>query len=104
MEKLLTMLRDYQELFLLSGMILLVVVGIAVLVMIHMQRKTNRMIRGIQKKVQSYLDVVLEEAQEEPDGADPVCGQELQMRESIEKKKRQQEEAVFNAVLKEIFP
>lgn len=104
MEKLLTVLRDYQELFWLSGMILLVVAVIAVLVMIHMQRKTNRMIRGIQKKVQSYLDVVLEEAQEEPDGGDPVCRQELQMRESIEKKKRQQEEAVFNAVLKEIFP
>lgn len=104
MEKLLTVLQDYQEVIVLAGMILLLVAMIAMLMIIHMQRRTNRMICAIQKKVQAYLDVVMEEAQEETADADPVCRQERQMRESIEKKKRQQEEAVFNAVLEEIFP
>lgn len=104
MEKLMTLLQEYQEMIMLAGLVLLTVTVIVMLAVLHMQRRTNRMIRGIQKKVQAYLDVVMEDAQEETGDAEPVSGQELQMRESIEKKKRQQEEAVFNAVLKEIFP
>lgn len=104
MEKLMTLLQEYQEMIMLAGLVLLTVTVIVMLAVLHMQRRTNRMIRGIQKKVQAYLDVVMEDAQEETADAEPVSGQELQMRESIEKKKRQQEEAVFNAVLKEIFP
>ncbi len=62
------------------------------------------MILGIQKKVQSYLEVVMEDAREEIQEPDPVSRQEQQMRESLEKKQQQQEEAIFDAVLKEIFP
>lgn len=103
-EGLLTVLERYQGIMLLAGLVLLVILAIAVLVMMHIQRKTNRMILGIQKKVQSYLEVVMEDAREEASEADPVSRQEQQMRESLEKKQQQQEEAIFEAVLKEIFP
>lgn len=104
MEEFLTVLETYQSLVLLAGTILLMILMIAVFVMMHIQRKTNRMIHGIQKKVQSYLEVVMEDAREEGQETDPVSKQEQQMRESLEKKQQQQEEAIFDAVLKEIFP
>lgn len=104
MEGLLTVLETYQSFLLLAGTILLMILMISVFVMMHMQKKTNRMIQGIQKKVQSYLEVVMEDAREEEQETDPVSRQEQQMRESLEKKQQQQEEAIFDAVLKEIFP
>ncbi|MCI6784170.1 MAG: hypothetical protein MR594_11220 [Lachnospiraceae bacterium] len=64
--------------------------------------RTGRRLQMIQEKVEDYLNVILTEdsGKEEP----LVSRQEEQMRDSIEKKRKQQEEAVFNAVLKEIFP
>ena len=60
------------------------------------------LLQMIQGKVEDYLNVILTEdsGKEEP----LVSRQEELMRDSIEKKRKQQEEAVFNAVLKEIFP
>ncbi|MDE7063280.1 MAG: hypothetical protein K2O73_08570 [Lachnospiraceae bacterium] len=104
MEGLLTVLEAYQGILLLAGTVLLMILVISVFIMMHVQRKTNRMILGIQKKVQSYLEVVMEDAREEIQEPDPVSRQEQQMRESLEKKQQQQEEAIFDAVLKEIFP
>ena len=64
--------------------------------------RTDRRLQMIQGKVEDYLNVILTEdsGKEEP----LVSRQEELMRDSIEKKRKQQEEAVFNAVLKEIFP
>ena len=73
----------------------------------HVYRVSHRMglvpkTADTPRKVEDYLNAILTEdsGKEEP----LVSRQEEQMRDSIEKKRKQQEEAVFNAVLKEIFP
>ena len=85
----------------LAAMIILLM--IMVCVGIHMVKRTNRMIREIKCGVEKYLKVILEDVQEE-EVPDMMPLQETQMRQSIEHKRKQQEEAVFNAVLQEIFP
>lgn len=87
--------------------ILLLVQMIMMVVMIKMVKKLQRYMESITGKVQSYLNIVL--AEDEEDNADKqpenmVSVQEQQMRETLDKKKKQQEEAVFNAILQEIFP
>ena len=76
---------EYANYIILAGMLLQMIIILQVL-----------------GKVEDYLNVILTEdsGKEEP----LVSRQEEQMRDSIEKKRKQQEEAVFNAVLKEIFP
>lgn len=61
------------------------------------------MIAKIKGGVEQYLKVIMEESEEEVMD-EVMSGQESQMRQSIEHKRKQQEEAVFNAVLQEIFP
>lgn len=66
-------------------------------------RRTNRTILEIRSKVAGYLEVILQEPEEEEEWHKTPKQEEL-MRASIENRKKQQQEAVFNAVLKEIFP
>ena len=82
---------------------LIILLMIMTCIAIHMIRKTSRMIAKIKGGVEQYLKVIMEESQEEVMD-EVMSGQESQMRQSIEQKRKQQEEAVFNAVLQEIFP
>lgn len=85
-------------------LVLLCMLMIMMLCMVHQIRKTNRSITEIREKVAGYLKTVLTEAMEDAGEEEKLCKQEELMRASIENKKKQQQEAVFNAVLKEIFP
>lgn len=85
-------------------LVLLCMLMIMMLCMVHQIRKTNRSITEIKNKVAGYLKTVLAEAMEDTGEEEKLCKQEELMRASIENKKKQQQEAVFNAVLKEIFP
>ena len=90
---------EYANYIILAGMLLQMIIILQILVKVN---RTGRRLQVIQDKVEDYLNVILTEdgTKEEP----LVSRQEEQMRDSIEKKRNQQEEAVFNAVLKEIFP
>lgn len=90
---------EYANYIILAGMLLQMIIILQVLVKVN---RTDRRLQMIQGKVEDYLNVILTEdsGKEEP----LVSRQEELMRDSIEKKRKQQEEAVFNAVLKEIFP
>ncbi|HCJ75280.1 MAG TPA: hypothetical protein DHV88_02415 [Roseburia sp.] len=90
---------EYANYIILAGMLLQMIIILQILVKVN---RTGRRLQVIQDKVEDYLNVILTEdgTKEEP----LVSRQEEQMRDSIEKKRKQQEEAVFNAVLKEIFP
>ena len=90
---------EYANYRILAGMLLQMIIILQVLVKVN---RTDRRLQMIQGKVEDYLNVILTEdsGKEEP----LVSRQEELMRDSIEKKRKQQEEAVFNAVLKEIFP
>lgn len=90
---------EYANYIILAGMLLQMIIILQVLVKVN---RTDRRLQMIQGKVEDYLNAILTEdsGKEEP----LVSRQEEQMRDSIEKKRKQQEEAVFNAVLKEIFP
>ena len=89
---------EYANYIILAGMLLQMIIILQVLVKVN---RTDRRLQMIQGKVEDYLNVILTEdsGKEEP----LVSRQEELMRDSIEKKRKQQEEAVFNAVLKEIF-
>lgn len=80
---------------LLTGMLLHVAYSV---------RKANRSILEIRNKVAGYLEVILEDTEEEAKKTHRIPKQEELMRASIENRKKQQQEAVFEAVLKEIFP
>lgn len=67
-------------------------------------RKTNRSILEIRNKVAGYLEVILEDTEAESEEGYRIPKQEELMRASIENHKKQQREAVFEAVLEEIFP
>ena len=90
---------EYANYIILAGMLIQMIIILQILVKVN---RTGRRLQVIQDKVEDYLNVILTEdgTKEEP----LVSRQEEQMRDSIEKKRKQQEEAVFNAVLKEIFP
>lgn len=77
---------------------------LAVLRMACSIRRTNRSIAEIRSKVAGYLEVIMEGAADETEEWHKTPKQEEVMRASIESRKKQQQEAVFNAVLKEIFP
>ena len=91
--------HEYADYIILAGMLLQMIIILRILIKVN---QTGCRLQRIQNKVEDYLNVILTEdiQKEEPF----VSGQEEQMRDSIEKKRKQQEEAVFNAVLKEIFP
>lgn len=92
---------EYAYLVIMGLQILLTVL---VLRMGYSIRRTNRSIVEIRTKVAGYLEVILEETAEEEEEWHKTPKQEELMRASIENRKKQQQEAVFNAVLKEIFP
>lgn len=101
MERLMDVLLQYAYMavlglqLLLTGMLLHVAYSV---------RKANRSILEIRNKVASYLEVILEDTEEEAKKPHRIPKQEELMRASIENRKKQQQEAVFEAVLKEIFP
>lgn len=87
--------------------ILFIIQMIMMVLAVWMIKKLSRHVDSIHRKVEDYLQVVLSE--EDNEGEQPVAQhmvseQEKQMMNAILAKKKQQEEAVFNAVLQEIFP
>lgn len=87
--------------------ILFAIQMIMILAAVIMIKKLNRHVNDIHNKVADYLEVILaeeDEKNEQPVAQHLVSEQERQMVNSIIAKKKQQEEAVFNAVLHEIFP
>ena len=93
------LVNEYANYIILAGMLLQMIIILQVLVKVN---RTDRRLQMIQGKVEDYLNVILTEdsGKEEP----LESRQEELKRDTIEKKRKQQEEAVFNAVLKEIFP
>lgn len=92
----------------LAGVIILLLVQmILIITAIGMIRRLKKHVEMIQKKVQDYLAVVMEEeAETEPEDLEErvISGQERQMKESLAKRQKVQQEEIFNAVLQEIFP
>lgn len=92
------------------GMVALILIQMIILsVTIHLTRKLTQYVKSIHEKVLDYLQVVMAEEMpvEENVQADEqhvVSGQERQMVDAIAQKKKMQQEALFNAVLQEIFP
>lgn len=87
--------------------ILFAIQMILILAAVIMIKKLNRHVNEIHHKVSDYLEVILAEEDEQnvqPVAQHLVSEQEKQMMNAIIAKKKQQEEAVFNAVLHEIFP
>ncbi len=79
---------------------------IMVIVAIRMVRRVKKDMAGIKDKVLDYLSVVMDEEEEEETQAQEhiISLQERQMKESLERKQKKQQEEIFNAVLQEIFP
>lgn len=92
--------------------ILLLVQMIMMIVIVVKISKMHGYISEITQRVETYLDVVLQEADGESAGEVTQCNfltdkmsvQEEQMRQTIERKQKKQQEAIFEAVLQEIFP
>ncbi|MBR1391564.1 MAG: hypothetical protein IJ567_09040 [Lachnospiraceae bacterium] len=94
-------MQTYGTILLLGALAALNIIGVCIGVAVH---RFNRRMDTIQKKIEHYLCVVLAEEEPEMPESEPVSVQEQQMREVIRQKRLQQEEAVFDAVLQEIFP
>ena len=92
----------------MAGVIILLLVQMVLIITaIGMIRRLKKHVEMIQKKVQDYLAVVMEEeAEAEPEDLEErvISGQERQMKESLARRQKVQQEEIFNAVLQEIFP
>lgn len=90
----------------LAVLILLLILMIMVGVGIRRVKQLKRHVEMIQNKVAAYLAVVMEEEELLPEEAPGhvISLQERQMKETVERKQKRQQEEIFNAVLQEIFP
>ncbi|MCI5620194.1 MAG: hypothetical protein MR355_01295 [Lachnospiraceae bacterium] len=103
----------YVEMLLQTYDMIVFVAGIGVLALILFVGcigifAVNRRIKRLQRGMENYLKVILaeeeSETEQEEDEARTASTQEQQMRQSIQKKRMEQQEAVLDAVLQEMFP
>lgn len=104
---------EYVEMLLQTYDMIVFVAGIGVLTMILFVGcigifAMNHRIKRLQRGMENYLKVILAEEEEQEteqeEGERPTSTQEQQMRQSIQKKRMEQQEAVLDAVLQEMFP
>lgn len=94
-----------------AGVIIIVELAIMIAITITFQIKSVRAARElngtmnyITEKIKRYFQTILLEEDESEKVSVPASKQETDMRLSLEKKKKKQEEAIIDAVLQEIFP